>query len=944
MKNLFCFIIGLVLILGTNLLFSQSDINNDLFEGRKEIFIAIPIQNNNININTLSHTIYIDRITTDTIYAYVTINQYESFNNLNLNFIKLTPPSMRLSDAELNMKDESDILTKQITSWDYYPTYSAYLTLMQQFAQNYPDLCKLDTIGTTVEGRLILSAIISDNVQSNEKEPKIFYTSSMHGDELTGYVLMLHLIDYLLQNYNSNTRIQKIVDSLEIHINPLANPDGTYASGNNTVSGATRVNANGMDINRNFPVPNGSIGEDNTYSIETETQAFMDYGNEYPFVMAMNFHGGAEIANYPWDYKTADHPDKTWWIYICKEYADTAQYYSPSGYFEYQPSGADYPGVIEGASWYVVSGSRQDWMNYFTHCREITLEISNTKTPAASELVNFWTYNYHSFLNYLEQAIYGIRGTVIDGCTGNPMKALITIYNHDADSSQVYSHLPHGDYYRPIAAGTWTMIVSAPGYQSDTITNITIQNKSITVSNVTLYPYPPVADFTADVTNTCTGIVNFINNSTTSVNSSFLWDFGDGTTSNESNPTHFYTQNGTYSVKLKVTSCAGEDSVIYNNFITVEMPDSPSFSQTNYNICYGEGITIQATANGDIYWYSDTVGNSIISTGNQYYLSNIINDDTIYVNNTISSTYYGGKTDNSGTGSYYNYNLEHGLYFNCLQSVNLKSVKVYANSTADRTIKLYDSNSNQIYSQTINIPSGESRINLNWQIPIGNNMKITASAFPNLYRNGTNGGPNLGYPFNINNFITITSSTAGNNPTSYYYYFYDWEIEEKCESPLIPIYINVIDLPTAEFSYEINGNNVIFSNLSQNADSSYWDFGDGNYSYDTDPTHTYNNGSSFIVRLIVTNDCGSDTMTETINITNINDLDEEKITFVNIDNNLIIHSQNLITNIQITNILGQTFYDKDVNDNICEISMQTWKAGIYLIKINNKKFYKFIKF
>lgn len=63
----------------------------------------------------------------------------------------------------------------------------------------------------------------------------------MHGDEVTGYVLMLHLIDYLLQNYNTNNRIHKIVDSLEIHINPLANPDGTYASSNNTVSGATRA-------------------------------------------------------------------------------------------------------------------------------------------------------------------------------------------------------------------------------------------------------------------------------------------------------------------------------------------------------------------------------------------------------------------------------------------------------------------------------------------------------------------------------------------------------------------------------------------------------------------------------------------------------------------------------------------------------------------------------
>jgi len=210
MKNLFFFIIGFVFI-GTNLLFSQSNINNDLFDGRKEIFIAIPTQNNNINIDVLSHTIYIDKITTDTIYAYVTINQYESFNDLNLNFIKLTPPSMRLSEAELNMKDESDILNKQITSWDYYPTYSAYLTLMQQFSQNYPGLCKLDTIGTTVEGRLILSAIISDNIQLNEKEPKIFFTSSMHGDEVTGYVLMLHLIDYLLQNYNSMLEFTKLL-------------------------------------------------------------------------------------------------------------------------------------------------------------------------------------------------------------------------------------------------------------------------------------------------------------------------------------------------------------------------------------------------------------------------------------------------------------------------------------------------------------------------------------------------------------------------------------------------------------------------------------------------------------------------------------------------------------------------------------------------------------
>lgn len=114
-----------------------------------------------------------------------------------------------------------------------------------------------------------------------------------------------------------------------------------------------------------------------------------------------------------------------------------------------------------------------------------------------------------------------------------------------------------------------------------------------------------------------------------------------------------------------------------------------------------------------------------------------------------------------GTGGYFNNYVEHGLYFDCLQSVNLKSVKVYANSTADRTITLYDSNSNALYSQTINIPSGESRISLDWQIPQENNLKITASTYPNLFRNGSDNGPNLGYPFNINNYISITSSTAG---------------------------------------------------------------------------------------------------------------------------------------------------------------------------------------
>jgi len=256
---------------------------------------------------------------------------------------------------------------------------------------------------------------------------------------------------------------------------------------------------------------------------------------------------------------------------------------------------------------------------------------------------------------------------------------------------------------------------------------------------------------------------------------------------------------------------------------------------------------------------------------------------------------------------------------------------------------LYDSNSNALYSQTINIPSGESRISLDWQIPQENNLKITASTYPNLFRNGSDNGPNLGYPFNINNYISITSSTAGTSATSYYYYFYDWEIEEKCESPLIPIYINVNELPIANFTYNIEGNIVSFFNYCQNANYFYWDFGDGTNSTEINPIHIYNNSNSFIVSLIASNECGLDTYTQTITITNIDDFANEIINITTIDNNLIIKSESIIENVVITNVIGQIIYEKDINSNYCFIPLQAFNQGIYLIKINNKYFYKIAK-
>ncbi|MBE3140261.1 MAG: hypothetical protein IMZ53_06730, partial [Thermoplasmata archaeon] len=69
----------------------------------------------------------------------------------------------------------------QAMEWDKYPTYSQYDSIMQSFKTLYPSLCHLDTIGTSINGKLVLALKISDNPNNDEDEPEVFYSSTMHG-------------------------------------------------------------------------------------------------------------------------------------------------------------------------------------------------------------------------------------------------------------------------------------------------------------------------------------------------------------------------------------------------------------------------------------------------------------------------------------------------------------------------------------------------------------------------------------------------------------------------------------------------------------------------------------------------------------------------------------------------------------------------------------------
>lgn len=449
----------------------------EVLENRGEVYFRFGLDDPGL-LNDFSRSISIDYYhpASGFVYAYANLSEFQWFAEQEVSYEVLTPPSLSTDKNQINMVSSVDV--DNINSWDFYPTYSAYESMMNQFEEQFPDLYQRVEILTLASGRKLIFGRITSNISEDHEKPRFMYTSTIHGDEVTGFNLSLRLIHYLLNNYGEDETVTHLLDNLEIWICPNENPDGTYTTDNSTVTGATRGNVNFVDMNRNYPNP---VSDPQDF-IQPETEAMIDLAQDYDFVMSANMHGGIECVNYPWDSWTSaekTHADHDWWQLVMHEYADTARYYSPDGYMD--PWGSSFNnGVTHGGDWYVVYGSRQDYMNYYANTREFTLELSDIKLLPTDLLENHWEYNHRSMLNYMKQSLYGIRGTVTDINTGEPVRATIQIAGHDVDNSHVWSFAEHGGYSRPLLAGTYTLEFQAEGYPDKTIHNVSVNNYETT--------------------------------------------------------------------------------------------------------------------------------------------------------------------------------------------------------------------------------------------------------------------------------------------------------------------------------------------------------------------------------------------------------------------------------------------------------------------------------
>ncbi len=538
-------------------LFAQETNLNKLMQERNEYYFTFEL-NGNDNLQKIAQTISVDRVDGNVVTAYANDKEFAEFQQMGYEITLQTPPSMMF---EAEMWDGSN---RAAYDWDQYPTYEAYEAMVYQFATDHPDKCEIIELGTLPSNRKILIAHINNG--DGAGKPKFLYTSTIHGDETTGWMLMLRFIDYLLEN-PTLPECANILNNVDLYVGPNTNPDGTYHGGNSSVNGATRYNANGVDMNRNYADPHGSAHPDgNPYAQETEW--FMQFAQDNNFVMGANYHGGAEVMNYPWDNTYTLHADDAWYQLISHEYADLCHVQSSSYMTDYNN------GITNGAQWYMIGGGRQDYMNGYAECRELTIECSNTKCPSGSQMPNFWNINKNSIFAFVNQCLNGIHGTVVDAESKAPIGgATITIVGHDDQYATVSTQLPGGDFHRPIKGGTYNVRVSKNGYQTYETQVTVADGEAVTVNAQLVALEGIVADFTVDATAVAIGgTVHFTDNSWGAQLVSWNWEFEGGTpaTSTTQNPTVTYNEAGTFGVRLTVTNAEGEsDTKFMPNYISV---------------------------------------------------------------------------------------------------------------------------------------------------------------------------------------------------------------------------------------------------------------------------------------------------------------------------------------------------------------------------------------
>ena len=199
-----------------------------------------------------------------------------------------------------------------------FHNYTEMTEKLRQLVGSHSQIAQMNSIGKSFEGRDVWAIRISGNLAQAKNLPAAIFMGGHHAREHLSIELPISYIEYLLTEYaTGNPRIQRLVNSRDIHIVPMVNPDGAEFDIATCEYQMWRKNRSpqngkrGVDLNRNYGYGWGGGGASTNPDSETyrgpgafselETQAIKKYveANQNITVL-LSFHTFSELILYPW--------------------------------------------------------------------------------------------------------------------------------------------------------------------------------------------------------------------------------------------------------------------------------------------------------------------------------------------------------------------------------------------------------------------------------------------------------------------------------------------------------------------------------------------------------------------------------------------------------------------------------------------------------------------
>lgn len=302
-------------------------------------------------------------------------------------------------------------ITQAAPYYDCYDTYAELTQKIQQWDQQNPNLIEITDIGDSWEkqqgtaDRDLWVVRVTNEASAQTKFP-VFYVGEHHARELASSQVLIDFIEQeLLAKYGSDPTITSLLDTREIYLMPMANPDGhvqaeagqNWRKNTNSSNGACNSappNNVGTDLNRNYSKGWGGTGSSGQHCSatyrgpsafsEVETQAIRDFIDRIQPQIVLSYHTFSNLIIYPWGHSTQPPQHQAQFDRLARRLSElTATTSSPSTYRYGQVS----------RILYQASGDTIDWFYDKHQLPGFTFEMGTTFWPTCQSYQTIYEKN-----------------------------------------------------------------------------------------------------------------------------------------------------------------------------------------------------------------------------------------------------------------------------------------------------------------------------------------------------------------------------------------------------------------------------------------------------------------------------------------------------------------------------------------------------------------------